>query len=340
MTKQNMPERLIRKKRIKEIYPNGLTFVDYDFSKIELADWWNDLLNCVDVIKVDCDKCWSQLLYDYFNHFKLSIFRKVLDSFDDIDHPYSGQDILRFVPQTDAFWKFITKKLMKKGDIMQSQVWQFGPKLGLRKIYVEQQKRIESYSPDDLLEQINEFANLALAIPMSNWEQNENFGLKIISNCRNYQRLLILGYLMPPTWYLKSKLNENSWLRILQMAGVIDEGGVRGTYGTRVLAKDGHECNSIAEVEIDNWLSENDIPHEKEPFYPYDEELNPNTRYRGDFKIGETIVEYAGLMTKSEYREKMKTKEKLAEKLELSLIILTAKDLHRLDNMFKDLHNV
>jgi len=334
-----MSERLIHKKRIKEIYPNGLTFVAYDFSKIEQTDWWNDLINCIDVIKADCDKCWSQLLYDYFNHFKLSIFRKILDSFDDIDYPYSGQEILRHHPQTDAFWKFITRKLMKKGDIMQSQVWQFGPRLGLRKIYAEQQKRIESYSPDNMLEQINQFSNLALAIPMSNWEQSENFGLKIISNCKNYERLLILGYMMPPTWYIKSKVNENSWLKILQMAGVIDDGGIRGINGTRILAKDGHECNSIAEVEIDNWLFQNGIEHEKEPLYPQDNELNPKGRYRGDFRIGRTIVEYAGLMTKAEYRDKMAKKEKLARKKGIFLIVLTAKQLHQLDEIFGNLLN-
>lgn len=335
-----MSERLIRKRRIKEIHPNGLTSVVYDFSRIEEVDWWNDLINCIDIIKVDCDKCWSQLLYDYFNHFKLSIFRKILDSFDDIDYPYSGQEILRYLPQTDAFWKFITKKFMRKGDIMQSQVWQFGPKLGLRKIYDEQQKRIESYSSDDMLEQINEFANLAQAIPMTKWEQDENFGLKITSNCKDYGRLLILGYSMPPTWYLKSKLNESSWLKILQLAGVIDDKGIRGIYGTKVIAKDGHECNSLAELEIDNWLSQNGIPHEKEPFYPYDKELNPNTKYRGDFKVGNTLIEYAGLMTKTEYREKMELKEKLARKLGLSLIVLTAKQLHQLDDLFKDVYKL
>jgi hypothetical protein len=102
---------------------------------------------------------------------------------------------------------------------------------------------------------------------------------------------------MPPVWYIKSKLDETSWLKILQMADVIDNKGVRGVYGTRVIAKDGHECNSIAELEIDNWLFQHGISHEKEPFYPYDEELNPNTKYRGDLNIGNTLIVFGGLLS-------------------------------------------
>jgi hypothetical protein len=299
------------------------------------ADWWDDLINCVEVIKADSQHGWFTLMYDYFFQRRFSLFRKVLDSFDDIDYPYSYNNIIRYDFQFTAFMKFLGKTLWRKDD-RGAEIVQYGPP-GSRKIFFEQQKRIDAYSTEEMLKQVNELANLALAIPMTNWERDENFGMKIMSNCNDYGRLLILGYLMPPTWYLKSKLNEKSWLKILQMAGVIDDKGIRGFYGTRVIAKDGHECNSLAELEIDNWLSQNGILHEKEPLYPYDEELNPNTRYRGDFKIGITIVEYAGLMSKNEYREKMKIKEKLAKNRGLSLVILTAKDLHKLDDVFRDL---
>jgi hypothetical protein len=64
-----MSDKVIRKKRVYRIYPNGLTFVSYDFSDIEQASWWDDLTKCIEVIKMDCQKCWPELLYDYFNVF-------------------------------------------------------------------------------------------------------------------------------------------------------------------------------------------------------------------------------------------------------------------------------
>ena len=57
------------------------------------------------------------------------------------------------------------------------------------------------------------------------------------------------------------------------------------TRGFCCVVKDGHECNSLAELEIDNWLFSNQIVHDKEPHYPYHSVYNLNERLRADFKI-------------------------------------------------------
>lgn len=66
-----------------------------------------------------------------------------------------------------------------------------------------------------------------------------------------------------------------SWLRALVLAGVLEDGTQRTSRGIRCIANDGHECYSLAEKIIDDWLSSQGIPHEKEPQYPYDSQLNP-----------------------------------------------------------------
>ncbi len=126
------------------------------------------------------------------------------------------------------------------------------------------------------------------------------------------------------------KLEERSWLKILVRSGVLKDGLMQTSRGYRCVSLDGHECNSLAELEIDNWLFENRIPHEKEPFYPQDSEYNPNGRMRADFKVGELLIEYAGLSGEKFYDEKMENKKRIAKRHGINLIILKPRDLSRL----------
>jgi len=63
-------------------------------------------------------------------------------------------------------------------------------------------------------------------------------------------------------------------------------------FGIKRVAKDGHLCLSSREFEIDNWLTENGIVHEKEV------PLLNNSRYIADWKIGEIFIEYCGMAYK------------------------------------------
>ena len=128
-----------------------------------------------------------------------------------------------------------------------------------------------------------------------------------------------------------------SWLKCLSSAGVLDDGHRKTSRGIQCLANDGHLCLSLGEKAIDDWLSNHDVPHEKESFYPFDEELNPNKLSRTDWKIGNVFIEYAGLMDDPEYASKMKNKKQLADKNGLHLIIIEPSDLFSLDEKLKTL---
>ncbi|MBW6475258.1 MAG: hypothetical protein K0B14_19180 [Anaerolineaceae bacterium] len=128
-----------------------------------------------------------------------------------------------------------------------------------------------------------------------------------------------------------------NWLKCLSLAGVLDDGHWKTSRGIRCLANDGHLCLSLGEKAIDDWLSNHNIPHEKESFYPFDEKLNPNKLSRTDWKIGNIFIEYAGLMDDLEYASKMKRKKQLADKNEIHLIIIEPADLFSLDEKLQSI---
>lgn len=85
------------------------------------------------------------------------------------------------------------------------------------------------------------------------------------------------------------KLTFGSYFKALVEAGILDEGARRETFGTRCIAEDGHECLSLGELHIDNWLFRNGIPHKREVEYPGDKS------YRADWGVNRYIIEYWGL---------------------------------------------
>ena len=123
----------------------------------------------------------------------------------------------------------------------------------------------------------------------------------------------------------------SNWLQCLTLAGVLDDGHRKTSRGIQCLANDGHLCLSLGEKAIDDWLSSHNIAHEKESLYPFDEDLNPNKLSRTDWKIGNTFIEYAGLMTNQDYANKMKRKKLLTEKSGIILLVIEPVDLFTLD---------
>ena len=93
------------------------------------------------------------------------------------------------------------------------------------------------------------------------------------------------------------------------------------------VAKDGHMCDSIAEMIIDNYLFNNGILHERN--YPY-----PEGTYTFDFKIGEKFIEYFGLAGEHKrYDELRDIKQKMAKKYKLNLVEIYPKDLYPNDRL-------
>lgn len=91
-------------------------------------------------------------------------------------------------------------------------------------------------------------------------------------------------------------------------------------------AMDGHLCDSISELLIDNWLYKNNVMHERDTQYP-------KTHHKADWKIldrgKEIFIEYFGLANDSpRYDRTTEEKKKLCEKYRISLIPIYPKDLY------------
>ncbi len=128
--------------------------------------------------------------------------------------------------------------------------------------------------------------------------------------------------------------SEGGWVKWLARAGVLGEGW-RPSRGYISVAADGHECRSAFERIIDDYLWAKGIPHETEPIYPYDAELNANGS-RADWRLPDgTFVEAAGMMSQVEYAAKMARKAELAAKHGIRLLVLTESDLPRLYEVFE-----
>ncbi|RIK31629.1 MAG: hypothetical protein DCC56_05445 [Anaerolineae bacterium] len=182
--------------------------------------------------------------------------------------------------------------------------------------------------PSEMLTILREFCEVVKFVPSSSFMAQPSF----FSLPEEEQVKATRIFLEMPLY--KFYVSEfGSWFKALIQAGVLDDGTQRLFFGTRCLANDGHECASIAEKTIDDWLADHNIMHQKEPLYPYDEELNPATKLRADWRIESILIEYAGLMNRQEYSEKMSKKKVLADKHGIELIILSAEDLLGLDKI-------
>jgi hypothetical protein len=321
---------MIRFKSIKEVYPNGLTFVEYHQEDIPLQPWYGAICRLIELIKKESRSGWRIIFYNFVSSCKASVFYPVMTSFEDWNEDYSiNSDIIKFHPQQEAIREYFKSRSgTEAGELI------YPPRTGRggsRWIFGDQITRIKGYSEADLKGLLYDVAYLGGAIPVSGWENSFSYGEKVKTFCSNYSEYLEAAYLLPPSWYLMDNLQEKRWLKILIASGVLRDGLLRTPRGYRCIAKDGHECNSLAELEIDNWLYKNRITHQREPTYPEHPKYNPDGRLRADFKVGDCIIEYAGLLDDPVYAKKMQIKKRLAKDLDIRLIILTPRDLSILE---------
>jgi len=124
-----------------------------------------------------------------------------------------------------------------------------------------------------------------------------------------------------------------TWFEALVYSGVLQEGVQVLSRGIRCIAEDGHVCNSLDEMNIDNWLFHNKIKHSKEPFYPQDDEFNKSGKRRADWLIGDTYIEYFGLKGENFYDQKTLEKFSLADKKGFKLIGIFPEDIPNIENI-------
>ena len=91
----------------------------------------------------------------------------------------------------------------------------------------------------------------------------------------------------------------------------------------RANAWDGHICDSISEVIIDNWFTEHDIPHQRDIRYP-------GTNHLADWGLpGNIFIEYFGLVKDSPRYDRVVWKKKdLCRKHGIELIEIYPQDLY------------
>lgn len=138
-----------------------------------------------------------------------------------------------------------------------------------------------------------------------------------------------------------------SWNNAVLAAGLIPNRSHDNRMYKRSNAKalDGHRCDSISELLIDNWLYQNNIPHERN--VPY-----PGTHHKADWQIisknQKIFVEYFGLANDSpRYDHTIKEKRGICRKYKIKLIKIYPWDLYpkrqfekKLKNEFKNLSNI
>lgn len=125
-----------------------------------------------------------------------------------------------------------------------------------------------------------------------------------------------------------------SWTKALSAAGLKPNRSLdQKMYKRRIcFAKDGHKCNSVSELIIDNWLYYHGIQHEKEVNYPAG-------KFVADWRLKKGIlVEYFGLAYDSkQYDQEIIKKINLCKKLSIELISIYSKDLfpkNKLNDIF------
>jgi hypothetical protein len=137
-------------------------------------------------------------------------------------------------------------------------------------------------------------------------------------------------------WPIRYSMVYGNWLNAVVATGYLGKEGFKKTlYGYKVIAKDGHVCNSFAEKIIDDWLYNNNIEHEKEPAYPDCIRDFLNSKVRADWKIGDIYVEYFGLQTNKDYAKKTEDKIMSCQLKGVSLLPLYPGDEFHLDDILK-----
>lgn len=174
-----------------------------------------------------------------------------------------------------------------------------------------------SVSKKDIIKYIQDVALLTGGLPSQYFGE----GVTDLQDMSDDERLAFLQLLKHKPTIERVNSVFGSWLNALIQAGILEDGTtIKTSRGIKSVAKDGHLCLSLGEKMIDDYLFIHGIHHEKEPRYP-------EGKYRGDFKVGTTFIEYFGLTGNPEYDTKTKEKIRLCKEHNITLLAIYPKDL-------------
>lgn len=128
-----------------------------------------------------------------------------------------------------------------------------------------------------------------------------------------------------------------SWNNAVQAAGLEPNRSHENRMYKRMKTKaqDGHDCDSISESIIDNWLHSHNISHDRNFKYP-------TTNHMADWALDEnTFIEYFGLAEDSpRYDRAIKVKRNICRKNKINLIEIYARDLYPVNCLDKKLKSL
>jgi hypothetical protein len=175
----------------------------------------------------------------------------------------------------------------------------------------------DDFTTQETLNYLRELAAILGRVPESDYGRHAKTMLKGLNST---DRAAAIGRLRErPTLRLVNN-QFGSWFNALKEAGVLDEGAQRQIMGTRCLAMDGHVCLSLAEKRIDDLLTTLGIVHQREVLYS-------GRHFRADFMVGETVIEYFGLMGRADYKAKAEKKERYCTEQKIPFLALYPEDV-------------
>ena len=128
-----------------------------------------------------------------------------------------------------------------------------------------------------------------------------------------------------------------TWNELLAVAGLLEKKPRKGKGGYVTKSPCGHICLSLSERRICDELHNLGVAHDKEPLYPVHPELNPNGKLRGDWRIGDHLIEFAGYMDDAEYKKNMVKKQTLAEIEGIPIVVLLPTDIRNITTLLSNL---
>jgi hypothetical protein len=117
-----------------------------------------------------------------------------------------------------------------------------------------------------------------------------------------------------------------SWNNAILAAGLKPNRSHDNRMYKRLIGKaaDGHKCDSVSEILIDNWLRKNKVKHSRNVSYP-------NTNHIADWAVnsGKIFIEYFGLANDSpRYDRSIRQKIKLCKINKVKLVEIYPTDLY------------
>lgn len=184
-------------------------------------------------------------------------------------------------------------------------------------------------SRDEVLDYLRRLTETLQRVPATDFGSSADTLLELSTP----KRVAILKLLKGRPSLTLIKYLFGSWLAALVEAKILTDGTQEGVFGTRCLAKDGHQCLSLAEKTIDDFLTMHNISHDKEVSYP-------GAGYRADFSVRGIFIEYFGLKGNQEYDLKTMAKIDFCKGHSIQLVELYAEDLTNDEKLKEKLRDV